>query len=579
MLAKTIVRIRSGGRQQRPNGAQVAQAIAVLAVSPKGDTNRVIRISSLTALKNALDTGKGADIAAYVGAAYFVPIAPSTEGDVSSTVARTGTGLATIAVSLAPHRLIEVKITTAGILGTSKFRYRVGGVGPFSAEIATVASFRVPGTFTLLAFGAGTYVLNSTYTVGLNGAITLGGSAIATVTQTSSPLDDYDFVITVSKAGALNVAKIQVSPDGGRSTIGDYLIPTGGVVVIPNTGIVLTCSVGPGDFVADDTYSFLCLAPAYSTSDLQAALEALRADGTAALALVEVPGMPATAAAAISAAATISTQMETANDEDGLDWQAFCDCPLAGEAAVPSAGDVILDTADTSSALLTARAGQDLHRTAVFYATSRITSPLTGWKLRRGRSVGAAARFNDTEPRIDLADRSIGSLDVFEMGVDAADYVELDDAQFNGYQSERHLGPGSFIALSSGGYGVKNMTTDADFQDASGVRALNCGVRALRPVLESFKAQRPDVNPDGTIAPQVKDAWDKLVDRAIKRGVGLAPGGDFANPQAADASASVLETSQLGDSPHRLDVEFSLQKLGIVSDVEADGVYSGTITA
>lgn len=583
-LAKVTMTTRSGGRQTRPNGARVAKSICALVVSPKGTPNTVLRIDSPTSISKQLDMGKGADIAALCGASFVVVLNPSTTGALSAAVTKTGDGTATIVPSLAPHRLIEIKITVAGALGTMKYRYRVGGVGAWSAEITSTAvaySIRIPGTFTTLTFAAGTYVLNSTYTIATNGVITLGGSAINTVTQVSSPLDDYDFAIVVKKAGGLGTAMLAVSVDGGnatgagRSFLPDVPVPSGGVIVIEGTGVVLTCS---GTFVADEVYSFLALAPQPTNSDITNAVNAAVADKPASVgfSLLLLAGMPASAAAAISAAATLNTAIESAETNYGAQWQGFCDSPLVGDAVI-SGGNAVADTADDSAAQRTAREGQNLKHTAVFYGTTRMTG-LNGWKLKRGRSVVLAKRFNETDPGPGMVDRELGPLtNVFAQGVDAADFVELDDVQLNGLQEERHLGEGSFPAITSGGYGVKNLTTDDDYQDADGVRALNCALRALRPVLEKLKGSRPETNPDGTILEEVAVDWDVIVDTAIKAGVGLASGA-FAQPQVSSATARILRTSQLGQTPHKLEAEYEVQKRGMVSDVEATGTYSGVLS-
>ena len=549
----------------------------MLVVSPKGTVNSVIRVGSQSAIKNALDQGKAASLAGYEGASYVVPLNPSTAGAVSASVTKTGTGAATLVPTIAPHTLVEIKIDTAGALGTMKIRWRVGGSGAFSEPILSTAVsfvFRVPGTFCTLTFAAGAYVLNSTYTVGLNGTVVVGGGGIATVTQASSPIDDCDFAITVKKGGLPGVAVLSVSPDGGVSTLPDLLVPSTGVVIVPGTGIVLTAS---GTFVIDEVYSFLAIAPTYSTSDLTNALTALFADETAKFSLIDIPGIPATAAGAISAAAAVESALQTAYSSQGIDVQAFVNCPFLGDTVL-SGGAPIVDVADDSAALRTAREGQSLLRTALFYGSSRLTDSSTSWKLKRGRSVAVAKRYTEHDPNVDVSDRELGPLDVYAMGVDAQDYQELDDAQFNGYQSERNLGEGAFVAVTSGGYSVKNLNTDADWQDAMGVRALNCCLRALRPVLDRLRGKRPKANADGTIDETVAKGWDSMVNNAIRRGGGLGKGALFTQPQVSDAGANILRTSQVGDSPHQVDVEYFVEKLGFVAGVSATGTYSGIIT-
>lgn len=571
-LAKVKVTAQSGGGQSSPSGATVAKTVAVIGVSPKGTPNTVIRIGSQRALRQRLETGPLAEAAAFEGAAIAVPIEPTIAG-AKGAVTQTGEGAGVIAVSLAPHRLVEIRITDAGILGTAKYRYRVGGVGPWSEKVTTqVAAWRVPGTFCVLTFGAGTYVLDSTYTIGTNGVVTRGGGAIDTVTHVSSPIDSYDFLLTVSRSGALATAKVIVSPDGGRSVLGEYTIPANGVVVLPGTGVVIT---GSSTFVEGDTYSFPVVAPGYSTSDLQDAIEALRADSTVALGLLHSIAVPSTAAGAISAGAVVDGQMTDAFDQDGLDWQAIVECPRVGDI-VKSGSNAIVDTADDNATVIAARVGQDWKRTALAAGCHRMTSALTGWKLLRPTGWAMAERFNKTNPDQDLSERAAGTLRVYEIGIDALDDADLDEVQINTLQSDRDL-TGAFLAITDGGVGYKHLTTDVDYQDAGGVRSLNMGLRELRKTLKQLQGQRPQTNADGTIHKDVAGDWDVLVDQAIKRGVGLA-GGVFSTPQASTATAEIDRDSQLGTTPYELLTNYTLQKLGFVAGVSASGTYSGVIT-
>jgi len=570
-----------GGGQARPSSSAVCRRVVAIGVSPKGDAATIYRVANDTAIKNYLDTGKLAEYCALMGSdiVYAVPLDPSVVGHVSA-VTHTGTGDGAIALSLAPHCLVEILITVAGALGTMKYKWRLRGTGTWSAAITSTASpdpnvFRVPGTYCKLSFAAGTYVLNSTYTISTAGVITRGGSAINTVTQASSPIDTYDVVATVVKAGALGAAVLRVSMDGGNTSLPDLAIPSGGVIVLPGTGIVLTCTVTTLNFVVDDTYTFVAHDPGYSSGDLDDALDAIRADATLAGALVHVIATPGTAAGAISQAASLDAALTDAREDDGLDWQGLCECPVVDDI-IDSGSAALLDTADTDSVIRAARAGQDLKYTALAAAQHRMTSSLTRQKLKRPFGWALAYRFTRTNPRDDISKRADGPLAIFDIGRDELFNQNLDDVQINVAQSLRSRS-GVFLAITSGGFGFKNLTTDADFQDAGGVRALNIGVRRLREVADTMIGLRLDTNADGTIEEKERKKLSARLDNELKRALGLKAGGDFVEAQVSLAEAEVLATSQLGESPHRLEISYVIQKLGFVSDVAGVGRFSGTI--
>lgn len=582
-LGDVSVTVETGGAQQRTSSALAAKTIVQLGVSPKGTVNALYRLSSLAGITDAFDTGPLAEACALRHrsglTAYAVPVNPSVDGD-TGAVAQVGTGTGTVAVSVAPHRVIDVLCSTAGALGTAAFRFRVGGSSSsYGAPVTSVAgaswTYLVPGTFCKLTFDAAAYVDTKTCNVAVNGTVTPGAGWVGTVTQASSPIDNYDAVCTVQKAGALGVAVLRISLDGNKTTIPDTMVPTGGVVVIPGTGLVLTCA---NTFVANDTYSFLAHPPNYGTSDETAALNALRAEANApTVALIHNTRLPFSAATAITAATTLDTAIDTALDTNKLDWQGLSECPASGDTIV-SGGAAVADSADTDTVIRAAREGQTFDRVAVCVGTHRMTSVLTSYQLKRPLGWAIASRYADTEPRQDVSWRALGSLGITAIGRDERTATNsLHDAQFNVVQTIAGM-PGVYLAIESGGFGFRNMTTDASYQDAVGVRVLNILVAALRVAAQKYVGSRQATNADGTIAETAARRIDTDLDGEAKRGVGLKRGGDFAEPQASLATASVSRSSQLGSSPRRLDVEYQLQPLGFVSAVSARVRFSGVIS-
>ncbi len=176
------------------------------------------------------------------GPGYAVPLTPSTFGSAGSTTYG-GTGTGTVVADEAPHKQILLKIETGGSPGTMTFRYSVGGAA-YSAPVATTAgafTYLVPGTLCKVTFSDQSYTTAAVWTITTAGGISLSGTGtVGWVTQVSSPLDVYDIRVTIVTTGALGAGVFTYSLDGSNTTSGQILIPSGGVYVIPNTGIFLT---------------------------------------------------------------------------------------------------------------------------------------------------------------------------------------------------------------------------------------------------------------------------------------------------------------------------------------------------
>lgn len=285
-LGQSTWSILPGGGKIRASSQQLARTIVHMDVSPLATPNTLIPIGDASGIPALLDTGRLAEVCAFTSrkgqAKYAIAITPSIAGAIGSVV-QTGSGSGTITPTAAPHKAIKILCTTSGAIGVMKVQFSLdGGVtyGPITASADSGGGtwiYRVPGTYCTLTFAAGAYVATKTNTIGVDGSVTPGAAWVGVVTQASSPIDDYEVVCAISTAGALGVAGMVVSLDNGISTLPPMLIPSGGVVVVPGTGLVLTCA---NTFVAGDSYAFLTLGPTGSSSDVQAALTVLKASRT-----------------------------------------------------------------------------------------------------------------------------------------------------------------------------------------------------------------------------------------------------------------------------------------------------------
>jgi len=105
--------------------------------------------------------------------------------------------------------------------------------------------------------------------------IVAGASSNAQLSETGTPTDDGQVVFVVTRDGDPNGATLpayKVSDDGGDTFGAETACPSGGVITLPNTVAVTlvgtTCKAG-------DTFTFGCIGPTSTSSDVSAALAVL----------------------------------------------------------------------------------------------------------------------------------------------------------------------------------------------------------------------------------------------------------------------------------------------------------------
>jgi hypothetical protein len=586
----TFTLVPSGGTQ-RASAATLCRAIVGVGCSPLAAPNALVGVGDPSNIPALLDSGELAEWVAFTARAgqtrYVMPAAPDVAGGVSD-VTQVGSGSGAIAVSVAPHKTIDVICSTGGTLGTAAFQFSVDG-GAFSLPVVSQGSgpwlYRVPGTYCTLSFSADTYVATKILNVAIDGAVTPGTAWVGTVTQVSSPIDSYEVFVTVLRAGAPGVASLLISLDQGRTALPSTIIPTTGTLVIGGTGLVLTCS---STFVKGETYSFVAKGPTPSDNSLDAAMDALKALKHVQFTQVHLIWMPANVSTSDSLRTGLQASLDDAFNNFQLDWDGMTECPSASGAlgygdVVMDGSDAVRDVDDDDATIIAAR-GDDSNRVAGHVASYPMISPLTARRPARPLGWAAAYRYVDTDPRDDLsALQPAGPLPIFipagltSIGRDEYETPALDDIQFNTARTYRGRS-GVFFSITSGGAGWKNTTQNAAYQDKGFMRLVNSAVARLRPVAQDLIGQRPATNADGTIEERAAKAYDTKFDGALKRFSGLRPGGDFAKPQASEATAQVLRTSQLGQSPKRLDIGYSLRSLGFVSAVANTMTFGGVIS-
>lgn len=171
---------------------------------------------------------------------------------------------------------------------------------------------------------------------------TPGGPAVG---NTGTPNDAYRVQVKITAGGAVATAKAQVSLDGGK-TWGEELT-TAATVVLDNTGLTLTFAAGT--YVLGQIYTSVATPPAYTTIEMNAAVEAWRASGQVAKILSDI-GVPASAAGGATIAGALASKadtMEGAGDYAGVILQAADDSLVnltSAYAAVASKRELIAAT-------------------------------------------------------------------------------------------------------------------------------------------------------------------------------------------------------------------------------------------
>jgi len=206
-----------------------------------------------------------------------------------SSVTNTGGGPTVTAAGTDPtgHYNVRIQITTAGVLGTSAFRWSIdGGTTWVASAIPTptgntyVLSATGVTTGVTVTFPAGNYVLNATYDF----TTTAGGGVLAV---SGTPTLDALVRVEVMTSGANGVARFRYSLDGyvgdteAERTYSETLfVPAGGTFTIPGLGLTLNFDDTPTAFAAGDSYLCSVKCAAANATNLAAAFTAIAASPT-----------------------------------------------------------------------------------------------------------------------------------------------------------------------------------------------------------------------------------------------------------------------------------------------------------
>jgi hypothetical protein len=360
------------------------------------------------------------------------------------------------------------------------------------------------------------------------GTVTAG---VATKTGTGNmvpsgnPKDAYEGVVEITKDGALGTAAFRYTLDGGDNWSAEIAVPLAGTYNIPDTGVVLTFTNGVSgtSFVKGDRYPFGTTAPSYTTTDLNAAFDALIANSQLRYRFIHVVG-----AATPTVGAAVKVKL------------AELEALFRYKRAYLEAAD------DTDSNLETAWALFESPRVVVSAGFAEVVSPLTGRVQRRSAGWLVAGRRGAVPVEEDAGRVASGGLKgVTRLYRDEFVTPRLDSARFTTLRTYPGLS-GFFITQ---GKSMALPGSDFELDQYGLIMDIACEVAytaGLRYVNESIRVDgKTGIIRDGE-AKRIEMDIQAKVRSALKGKISTEGDGD--EPAAyikIDRSVDILATRQL----------------------------------
>lgn len=328
---------------------------------------------------------------------------------------------------------------------------------------------------------------------GTIGAITKSRALSPTITAAGTVLDAFEVVVQVLAAGDLGAATFKYALDGGDNYSAETVIPSGGTFVLPVTGVTLTFPAG--SYAVGDTYTFTTVAPAYTMSDLNAAIDVVLADSR------EWGFMHVVGAASSTIFAGVATRLAEATN---VFRYAFA----------------VLEAAnDTDANLITAYGNSADVRIGVVAGYVEQLSPLTGRSHKRSAAWAYCGRLAAIPPQEDPGRVLSGSL----AGITALYRNEfatpgLDPARFTTLRT----------IIGRTGYWVSNgrmmATEGSDYDLVQNRRVMDKACRIARNAALQFLNDNVAVDPvTGYILEQEAQAIEAYINAQMVAGL-VSPG-------------------------------------------------------
>lgn len=339
------------------------------------------------------------------------------------------------------------------------------GVGPLvEAAAHAIEKYGRP----VLVCKTGATVAGAALTVDDDGVT--GTSAVTADDTTTEPYDDYEVYFEVVAGGTIGVAGItfKYSLDGGRTMSATTALGTANTYTIPSSGV--TIDFGAGTLVAGDYASFRTTAPQWNSSELGAALDALKVTATD-WAIVEVVG------------ALDATTFDTLETKIASIYASGKDVAWIGSARIPNLGEA---DATYQSSLTGVFSSKSSTYGALTAGAVEMTSSVSARRYLRPVSFVVAPRENSLSEEVNSADIKLGPIGGISIVDDLGNPKHHDEAKSPGLDDAR------FYALRTwerrSGVFVNRprlfCPTGSDFQLLTHRRVMNIALQVLRSYFE-----------------------------------------------------------------------------------------------
>lgn len=465
-------------------------------------------------------------------------------GTLSADGSNTSTAIPALSGTPDKAYAVRIRVTTAGADISENPVVQIsldGGVSYLAADAVDVSATAqaIGSTGLSLAWTDGSFVLND-FWLAVGAACPTAADATGTSVPAFSgtPNDRHDVVLEVVRASSALSAltgAVKISLDGGL-TFGDpVLVPTSGVIAIPNTGVTVT--FGSGTLVVGDSYRVRTAPPLWSTSGLETALDAVLtaiAAGADVDTVHVVGPIDATSQAAIK---TWADAAKTAGHDllilcetrDQAEGESVSTWKAAIKGATPGLQGLSSDIMDVCASFVQAksalRSGLYWRRNAQVLRGPRLASiPLRESPLRVKSGPVQGLRTDGLAGPVHH---------------DLTDHTDLDDARFSGVQSL--VGRRGEFFFTSRSFALST----SDFNEVQRIRVMNAAASAARTAIADYVGDDVELKTDGSGT--IAEAEAKGIEAEIRAKVAAAVLNE-PNNHVSGLTVTVDRTNNVGTS-------------------------------
>jgi hypothetical protein len=402
-------------------------------------------------------------------------------------------------------------------------------------------------------------------TPGAYGAVVHTGAGTSVVTATvGTPNDDYNARIRFILPGTIGVAGITYvySLDGGLTESAAQALGTANTIVIPNSGV--TFSLGAGTVLAGQLELVPCTGPRMTTSDVSAALDALRTSSQP-WEMVFLAGHDC-----VAATITLIDTWLAAREAEGR-YRAFvANTVFRTSAQTEAQYATALDTALTASATIRGAVGAD-------GGDCVSTIPGRAITQKRPTALALTARLMDIDYGVDAAYVSLGPVPGFALADSKGNPNNHDENLYPGLDALRFATLRTFDRKSGTFITNPNVlsTQGSDFVWMQHVRTMNRACEIAYDVLTQQLSRginkSPKAGPNGEIFIAEEDAQriEALVNQALYELRG----------QVSDLLFSLSRTDNIGSNgPVTLNGAVKIAALAYVKQFNTNASFVRTIS-